>query len=57
MSEFKRQFDSIELIPGEQGRFEVRIDDVVIFDIKQAGRLPDPDEIKAEIGKRLSQQV
>lgn len=43
----------IALVPGRGGIFDVRIDGELVFSQKQAGRFPEPREIKDALRGRL----
>ena len=43
----------IALVPGRGGIFDVRIDGELVFSQKQAGRFPEPREIKDALRTRL----
>ena len=43
----------LELVPGRGGIFEVRIDGELVFSRKEAGRFPEPREIKDALRGRL----
>ena len=53
MAEFGQQFEDITLIPADAGRFEVSIDDDLVFDKKAEGRFPENEEIKSKIREKL----
>jgi len=43
----------VALVPSTPGTFDVRLDGVSIFDRHEAGRFPEPRELKQEIRDRL----
>lgn len=43
----------LTLVPGRGGVFEVRIDGELVFSQKEAGRFPEPREIKDALRARL----
>ena len=43
----------LTLVPGRGGVFDVRIDGELVFSQKEAGRLPEPREIKDALRSRL----
>ena len=43
----------VTLVPGRGGIFEVRIDGQLVFSQKEAGRYPEPREIKDALRARL----
>tara|TARA_B100000949_G_scaffold115904_1_gene102391 strand:- start:850 stop:1011 length:162 start_codon:yes stop_codon:yes gene_type:complete len=53
MAEFGQQFEDITLIPADAGRFEVSIDDDLVFDKKAEGRFPENEEIKSKVREKL----
>lgn len=46
LSTFETDLKAVSLQPGTGGIFEVRLNDVVIFNRKQAGRFPESKELK-----------
>ncbi len=53
MREHDYDVGSFELIGGEEGGFEVRIDGEVVF----SGRVPSPEEVSDAVKDRLSNDV
>lgn len=45
IGEFEMDIASLAIIPSDGGRFEVRVNDALIFSKKQAGRHAQTDEI------------
>ena len=43
----------VTLVPGRGGIFEVRIDGEVVFSNKEAGRFPEPRELKDALRAKL----
>jgi selenoprotein W-related protein len=43
----------VTLVPGRGGIFEVRLDGELLFSQKEAGRFPEPSEIKDALRTRL----
>ena len=50
--EYKKDIAGFTLIPSDKGRFEVGVDDELIYSKVQEGRFPEYDEIKAKIDAR-----
>ena len=46
LTTFNTDIASLALVPGTGGIFEVRLNDVVIFSRKEAGRFPESKELK-----------
>ena len=46
----------VTLIPGRGGIFEVRIDDDLVFSHEQAGRFPEPRDLKDAVRAALGQE-
>jgi selenoprotein W-related protein len=44
----------VALLPGTGGIFEVRLNDELLWNKKQAGRFPEPKEIKQLIRDRIA---
>ena len=53
---FKNKILSLELIPGNKGVFEVKIDGEKIYSKKQTGEFPVPDDILQIVRKRIKKQ-
>ena len=49
----ERDLEGVTLVPGRGGVFEVRIDGELVFSHKEAGRFPEPREIKDLVRARL----
>jgi selenoprotein W-related protein len=43
----------ITLVPGRGGVFDVRLDSEIVFSQKEAGRFPEPRELKDRLRERL----
>lgn len=55
LTTFTEELHGITLIPSEiSGRFQVSIDDTLIFDRKRAGRFPETKELKQMIRDRIA---
>ena len=44
---------AVTLVPGRGGIFEVRVDGDLIFSYKEAGRFPEPRELKDALRQKL----
>ncbi|MDZ4277564.1 MAG: Rdx family protein [Dehalococcoidia bacterium] len=49
----ERELAGVTLVPGRGGIFEVRVDGELVFSHKQAGRFPEPRELKDAVRERL----
>jgi selenoprotein W-related protein len=47
----------VELIPGSKGRFEVILDDVLIFSKAALGRHAKPGEVVSLVRERIGKEV
>ena len=52
--EYKKGITEFTLVPSDGGRFEVELNDSLLFSKKEEGRYPSFDEIKAKIDSLLS---
>ncbi len=52
----KDELAGVTLVPGRGGIFEVRIDGNVVFSHREAGRFPEPREIRDAIRGALGQE-
>ena len=50
--EYKKDIADFTLVPSDNGRFEISVDDELIYSKVQEGRFPEYDEIKAKIDAR-----
>jgi len=50
---FKQRIAELALLPSEGGRFEIKVDDELIYSKLSTGRFPDNAEIEAAVGERL----
>src|SRR3972149_4716450 len=48
-----QDLSGVTLVPGRGGVFEIRIDGELVFSQKEAGRFPEPREIKDALRARL----
>jgi selenoprotein W-related protein len=53
MDAFGERFGALKLIPGEDGCFEVTLDDQLIYSKIQAGDFPENQQILDELKRRL----
>ena len=51
LSKFKRQIQSLELIPGTGGCFEIQVDGNLIYSKLQTGEFPDEAAIEKAVAK------
>lgn len=49
----EQDVSGVTLVPGRGGIFEVRIDDELVFSRKEAGRFPEPRELKDAVRAAL----
>ena len=49
LGEYKKNITSLNLIPSDGGRFEVSVNDNIVFSKLEQGRFPEVDEIKAHL--------
>ena len=52
-TKFKQRLESITLVPSDDGRFEVELDDELIWSKLDTGEFPDATEMIGEIEERL----
>lgn len=53
LAAYEGDLAGVTLVPGRGGVFDVRIDGELVFSQKQAGRLPEPRELKDALRARL----
>lgn len=53
LAEHEHEIASLSLVPGHGGMFEVRFDGELAFSNKEAGRFPDPRELKDALRDKL----
>ena len=53
LKEFEPEIESVTLVPSDGGRFEVRLNDRLIYSKLQTYRHPDPGEIAGLVRKIL----
>jgi selenoprotein W-related protein len=56
LANFEPEIENIALVPSSGGRFEVSVNDQVIFSKLQTGRHPDPGEVVGLV-KKLSKRI
>ena len=49
--------ETVELIPSSSGRFEVTVDDDLVFSKAQLGRHAEPDEVAAIVRERWGPEI
>ena len=53
LREFEHEIQSLEILPSDGGRFEVRVNEALIFSKKQVGRHAEPGEVAGLIRKMV----
>lgn len=51
--EFEGEIESLEILPSDGGRFEVRVNDALVFSKKQIGRHAEPGEVAGLVRKLI----
>ena len=51
--EFEHEIQTLEVLPSDGGRFEVRVNDALVFSKKQMGRHAEPGEVAGLIRKMI----
>jgi selenoprotein W-related protein len=51
--EFEHEIQSLEILPSDGGRFEVRVNDALVFSKKQVGRHAEPGEVAGLVRKTI----
>ncbi len=54
LEEWEEQVDSVEIVPGANGIFDVHLNGELVFTKSMLGRYPQPDEVVPLIRERLS---
>jgi selenoprotein W-related protein len=54
LTTFPTELAEVALVPGAAGIFEVRLDDRLIFSRAEAGRFPEPKEIKQRVRDQVA---
>lgn len=49
--EFEHEIQSLEILPSDGGRFEVRVNEALIFSKKELGRHAEPGEVAGLVRK------
>lgn len=49
ISTFGKDIKAVSLIPGQNGIFEIRVDDKTLWSLKDKGKFPDVKELKQTI--------
>jgi selenoprotein W-related protein len=49
--EFEGEIEKLEILPSDSGRFEVRVNEELVFSKKQLGRHAEPGEVAGLIKK------
>lgn len=50
LKEYKNKLSAVTLIPSDGGRYEVSVNDKLVFSKLESGRFPEVEEIKAHLG-------
>lgn len=50
LKEYKNKLSSVTLVPSDGGRYEVSVNDKLVFSKLELGRFPEVEEIKAHLG-------
>jgi len=53
VKQFKQQIEELALLPSDGGRFEVRIDDELVYSKLESGEFPDNRSIEQAVRERL----
>lgn len=53
VGKFKQQIAELTLLPSDGGRFEVKIDDELVYSKLATGSFPDNAQIEKEVSRRL----
>jgi selenoprotein W-related protein len=51
---FERELGEVALRPGDEGIYEVHLDDVLIWSRETEGRFPEPKELKQRLRDRVA---
>jgi selenoprotein W-related protein len=54
LEEFESHIDSLDLVMGSRGIFEVHVDGDLVFEKKMIGRYPEPDDVMPLLRARLT---
>ena len=53
LEEYEHDIDSVELVTGTGGIFDVHVDGELVFEKKMIGRYPQPDDVLPLLAARL----
>jgi selenoprotein W-related protein len=53
LKEYEPEIESIQLVPSEGGRYEISVNDELVYSKLQMGRHAEPGEVVGLIGKLL----
>jgi selenoprotein W-related protein len=53
VKQFKQQIEELALLPSDGGRFEVSIDDELVYSKLESGEFPDNRSIEKAVRERL----
>ena len=53
VGEFKQQISELTLLPADGGRFEIKINDELVYSKLASGSFPDNEQIAQEVRGRL----
>ena len=53
VKKFKQQLDGLTLLPSDGGRFEVKVDDELVYSKLATGSFPDNGAIESEVSRRF----
>ena len=51
--EFEHEIQSLEILPSDGGRFEVRVNEALVYSKKQLGRHAEPGEVVGLVRKLI----
>lgn len=51
LTPFSDSISSLNLVPGDHGVFDVKVDETVVFSNKEAGRFPEIEELVQAVSK------
>ncbi len=52
---YELQVDSLTLLPSDGGRFEVKVNETLVFSKLQLGRFANPGEVEKRVGDFLKE--
>jgi len=53
IKQFKRQIEELALLPSDGGRFEIRVDDELVYSKLKSGAFPNNRSIEQAVRERL----